>query len=77
MRRCSARSPKQQLAAIRMLFDWLVTGQVVPTNPAAAVRGPKHIVKTGVTSVLVSIGAASSLGSALVPALSRLQAVVV
>jgi site-specific recombinase XerC len=34
------------------LFDWLVTGQVVPTNPAAAVRGPKHVVKTGKTPVL-------------------------
>jgi len=33
----SVPSVKQQLAAIRMLFDWLVTGQVVPTNPAAAV----------------------------------------
>ena len=28
----------QQLAAVRMLFDWLITGQVVPINPAAAVR---------------------------------------
>jgi len=35
-----------------MLFDWLVIGQVVPTNPAAAVRGPKHVVKTGSTPVL-------------------------
>jgi len=43
---------KQQLAAMRMLFDWLVTGQVVPMNPAAAVRGPKHVVKTGKTPVL-------------------------
>jgi site-specific recombinase XerD len=33
---------KQHLAAIRMLFDWLVTGQVVATNPAHSVRGPKH-----------------------------------
>jgi site-specific recombinase XerD len=48
----SAPSVKQQLAAIRMLFNWLVTGQVVPTNPAAAVRGPKHVVKTGTTPVL-------------------------
>jgi site-specific recombinase XerD len=47
-----APSVKQQLAAIRMLFNWLVTGQVVPNNPAAAVRGPKHVVKTGKTSVL-------------------------
>ena len=30
---------KQHLAAIRMLFDWLVTGQVMPMNPAHAVRG--------------------------------------
>ena len=22
-----------------MLFDWLITGRVLPTNPAAAVRG--------------------------------------
>jgi len=43
---------KQQLAAVRMLFDWLITGQVVPVNPASAVRGPKHVVKTGKTPVL-------------------------
>jgi site-specific recombinase XerD len=43
---------KQHLAAIRMLFDYLVTGQVIPTNPAAAVRGPKHVVKKGKTPVL-------------------------
>jgi integrase len=35
-----------------MLFDWLITGQVVPFNPASAVRGPKHVVKTGATPVL-------------------------
>ena len=35
-----------------MLFDWLITGQVVPANPASAVRGPKHVVKTGKTPVL-------------------------
>jgi site-specific recombinase XerD len=34
---------KQRLAAIRMLFDWLVTGQVVATNPAHSVRGPKQV----------------------------------
>jgi site-specific recombinase XerD len=43
---------KQHLAAIRMLFDWLVTGQIVAVNPAHAVRGPKHVVKTGKTTVL-------------------------
>lgn len=48
----SAPSVKQQLAAIRMLFDWLVVGQVMPNNPASSVRGPKHVVKTGKTPVL-------------------------
>ena len=43
---------KQHLAAVRMLFDWLVTGQIVATNPAHSVRGPKHVVKTGKTTVL-------------------------
>ena len=35
-----------------MLFDWLITGQVVAVNPASAVRGPKHVAKTGKTPVL-------------------------
>ena len=32
-----------------MLFDWLVVGQIIALNPAYAVRGPKHVVKTGKT----------------------------
>jgi site-specific recombinase XerD len=48
----SAPDVKQQLAAVRMLFDWLITGQIVRSNPASAVRGPKHVVKTGKTPVL-------------------------
>ena len=40
------------LGAIRMLFDWLVVGQVLPFNPASSVRGPKHVVKKGKTPVL-------------------------
>ncbi|HLK60590.1 MAG TPA: tyrosine-type recombinase/integrase [Chthonomonadaceae bacterium] len=43
---------KQALAAIRMLFDWLVVGQVVPMNPAHSVRGPKYSIKKGKTPVL-------------------------
>jgi site-specific recombinase XerC len=45
---------KQHLAAIRMLFDWLVVGQVLASNPAHAVRGPKHVVKRGKTPVLTA-----------------------
>jgi site-specific recombinase XerD len=48
----SPPSVKQHLAAIRMLFDWLVVSQVIPMNPAAAVRGPKYVVKRGKTPVL-------------------------
>jgi integrase len=50
----SAPSVKQHLAAIRMLFDWLVTGQVLPMNPAASVRGPKYVIKKGKTPVLAA-----------------------
>ena len=45
---------KQHLAAIRVLCDWLVVTQVLPTNPAAAVRGPKHVVTKGATPVLTA-----------------------
>jgi site-specific recombinase XerC len=52
--RLAAPSVKQHLAAIRMLFDWLVIGQLLATNPAAPVRGPKHVVKKGKTPVLTA-----------------------
>jgi site-specific recombinase XerD len=48
----AAPSVKQTLSTLRMLFDWLVIGQIVPVNPAAAVRGPKHVVRKGKTPVL-------------------------
>ena len=48
----SAPTAKQRLAALRHLFDWLVTGQVIPTNPAASVRGPRHSAIKGKTPVL-------------------------
>src|SRR3954470_17655555 len=38
-------SVKQHLAAVRMLFDWLVVGHVLAVNPAHAVRGPKYVVR--------------------------------
>jgi len=62
-KRVSAPSVKQRLAAIRHLFDWLVTGQVVPVNPAASVRGPQHIVRHGKTPVLEAAEARTLLDS--------------
>ena len=52
----AAPTVEQHLAAIRMLCDWLVIGQVIPNNPAASVRGPKHVVKKGKTLVLSRAG---------------------
>jgi site-specific recombinase XerD len=63
---CASRSAptvKQHLAAIRMLFDWLVTGHVVPVNPAWSVRGPRHVVKKGKTPVLTAVEARELLDS--------------
>src|SRR5271167_4546470 len=45
----SAPTAKLRLAALRHLFDWMVIGQIIPTNPAAAVRGPRHVVRRGRT----------------------------
>lgn len=59
----SAPTKKQHLAAIKMLFDWLVTGQVIPVNPAASVRGPKHVVRKGKTLVLSGEDARTLLDS--------------
>jgi site-specific recombinase XerD len=56
-------SVKQHLAAIRMCFDWLVTGGILATNPAHAVRGPKHVVKRGKTTVLTGEQARELLDS--------------
>jgi site-specific recombinase XerC len=59
----SAPTVKQRLAAIRRLFDWLVTGQIVPHNPAASVRGPSHTTKKGKTPVLDATEARQLLDS--------------
>lgn len=59
----SAPTVKQHLAAIRMLMDWLVVGQIIPMNPASSVRGPKHVVKKGKTPVLAAEQARALLDS--------------
>jgi site-specific recombinase XerD len=54
---------KQHLASLRMLFDWLILGQVIDANPAAAVRAAKHVVKKGKTPVLTADEARQLLDS--------------
>ncbi len=45
---------KQHLAALRMLGDYMVTGQVIKANPFGPVRGPRYVVKKGKTVVLTA-----------------------
>ena len=47
----SAATVKQHLAIIRQLFDWLVSGQVLPVNPASTVRRPGYVVQRGKTPI--------------------------
>ena len=61
--RASPPTVKQHLSAIRMLFDWLVIGQIIPASPASSVRGPKYVVKKGKTPVLTAADARLLLDS--------------
>jgi site-specific recombinase XerD len=72
-RELAAPSVKQRLAAIRHLFDWLVTGQVVPVNPAGSVRGPRHVVTSGQTPVLDPTEARALLDSIDVASIAGLR----
>jgi integrase/recombinase XerD len=44
-----------------MLFDWMVVGQAMPSNPAHSVRGPRHSVSKGTRPVLSSEEASALL----------------
>ena len=69
----AAPSVKLHLAGIRMLFDWLVLGQIIPTNPASAVRGPKHSVRKGKTPVLTATEARDLLDAIVTDTLPGLR----
>lgn len=45
---------KQHLAALRRLYDWFVTQQVVPENPFSSVRGPRLSRSQGETPALTA-----------------------
>jgi len=59
----SVPTVKQRLAAIRHLFDWMVVGQAMPSNPAHTVRAPKYSVRRGKTPVLAPAEARQLLDS--------------
>jgi integrase/recombinase XerD len=48
------RAKSAPLPTLRLLFDWLVTGGILASNPATSVRGPKHVIKRGKTPVLTT-----------------------
>jgi integrase/recombinase XerC len=54
---------KLRLAALRHLFDWLVSGNVLRSNPALSVRGDRHVVRKGKTPVLDAAEARALLDS--------------
>jgi integrase/recombinase XerD len=54
---------KQNLAALRRLFDFLVTGQVLEANPAEPVRSPKLETSSGKTPALTAEEARELLDS--------------
>lgn len=43
---------KQHLAAINVFLDWMVTGQIISSNPATSVKSPRYSIKKGKTPVL-------------------------
>ena len=69
----SAPTVKQHLAATRALFDHLVRHGILPHNPAAPVRGPKHVVEKGKTPVLEASDARSLLDSIEIDSLKGLR----
>lgn len=69
----STSTVKQHLAAIRRLFEFLVVGQIVPSNPASSVRGPKQHIKKGQTPGLKPDEARHLLESINVADLSGLR----
>jgi len=50
----SVPTVKQHLSALKMLFDHLITGHIIPTNPAAAVKPPRYVITQGKTPVLTA-----------------------
>ena len=69
----SPQTIKQHLAAIKMLFDYLVISQIVPVNPAAPVKGPTHVVNRGKTPVLSVEDARTLLASIPIDSLQGLR----
>jgi hypothetical protein len=62
---------KQHMAAIRMLFDHLVTGGVLEHNPALSVKAPRQKLGKGKTPILTT---EKRLASRCAPSICRFPA---
>jgi site-specific recombinase XerD len=68
----AASTVRTRLAAIHHFFDWMVTGNIIPMNPAAAVRGPR-VVEAVKTAALTPAEARTLLDSIDTTTLSGLR----
>lgn len=68
-------SVKQHLAAVRMLFDWLVTGQVLPANPTLSAEDARKLLDSIDTSTLIGLRDRALIAK-MVDSLARISAVV-
>lgn len=64
---------KQHLAALRALFDFMVTGGALRFNPASSVRGPNYSMKKGKTPVISAEDARTLLNSISTDSLTGLR----
>jgi len=64
---------KQHLAAVKKIFDWLVIGQIVPSNPATVVKGPRYSYTKGKTPILLATDARRFLESFASDSISDLR----
>jgi len=56
-------SIKQNLSGLKMLGSYLVIRQILPPNPAALLRSPRHVVRARPTSVLEGLEAREHFNS--------------
>ena len=69
----SVDTKKQFLSAIRMLFDYLVKKQVIPSNPATVVRGPRQSTREGKTPILSPAQVRQLVGSISLDTISGIR----
>lgn len=68
-----ALTVRLHLAALRRLFDWLVTGGILPYSPVTSVRGPKLARKVGTTPVMTAGGVDAVIAGTDSPTLAGLR----